>query len=262
MRGEVRIPDGPPPRTAVVLLHGFLGSKDSGFIPWLADGLAGAGHAVVSATSSGSGVGRSGIRTELERLASSTHTRELGEVGRLVDEVAGGDLVPRRPDRIALLGHGRGGAHALLHAVDDERVATLVTWSAPSSLDRWNAQTRATWRREGRLHVPEPGTGRQLPLGVGLLDDVETAGARLDPVAAAGRLGRPWLLVQGTADLVVEEAEARELARAAPLSRLVLIEGADHAYGAREPFDGPTPALRRALGATLLHLGRDPAGGR
>lgn len=240
----------------VVLLHGFLGSKDVGFIPWLADRLAAEGYGVVAATSSGSGFGASGERTEVERVAASTHSRELDEVGRVVEAVVSGEIGLGMPRRLALLGHGRGGAHALIHAADDDRVGTLVTWSAPSSLDRWSAETRAIWRREGRLHVPDPMSGRPLGLGVALLDDVEEARERIDPVGAARRLARPWLLVQGTADLVVDESEARELARAAPTSRLVLIHGADHAYGTGHPFTGPTPALREALSSTLDHLRR------
>lgn len=225
-------------------------------MPWLAERLAGEGCCVVTVTSPGSGIGPSGTHTELEALASSTHSRELDEVARLVDEIQEGSLLPRKPGRLVLLGHGRGGAHALLHAVDDERVATVVSWAAPSALDRWSEATRETWRREGRLHVPEPRSGRQLPLDRAVLDDVEAAGDRLDPLVAAGRFERPWLLVHGRDDEVVDVAEARELAARASRARLVLVERADHHFGATEPVTTASTALRRALQATVDHLRR------
>lgn len=57
IRGEVRIPDGPPPRVAVVMAHGFKGFKDWGFFPWVAEGMAAAGYAVVTFNFSRNGIG-------------------------------------------------------------------------------------------------------------------------------------------------------------------------------------------------------------
>jgi uncharacterized protein len=257
--GVVRIPEGPPPRSAVVLVHGFLGSADRDFMPWLADGLA-RDHAVVSYTSPGSGVGPSGTHTELDRLASSTHTRELEELSRVVAWTAGGEGLVRAPRTLALVGHGRGGAHALLFAAGDlpsgMTVQALVTWAAPSRLDRWTDATRETWRREGRIHVPGPGTGRQLPLDVTLLEDAERHGAEFDLLAAARRLETPWLLVHGTDDVVVDESEGRALAAAARHARSCLVAGGDHYLGGRDPFSGPGTALDEALSATRAHLRR------
>ena len=54
LQGDVRIPDGPPPRSAVVVVHGFKGFKDWGFFPYLCQRMAAAGHAVVSFNLSGS----------------------------------------------------------------------------------------------------------------------------------------------------------------------------------------------------------------
>ncbi len=256
--GVTHVPEGPPPRSAVVLVHDFLGSADRGFMPWLAERLS-ADHAVVRYTSPGSGVGASGTHTELDRLASSTHSRELAELARVVERTATGEDLPRPPRALGLLGHGRGGAHALLHAASDERVRALVTWNAPSRLARWNRSTRELWRAQGVIYVPAPGpgrgVGRQLPLGVGLLDDAEARGDALNPLAAAARLRAPWLLVQADDDLVVDRSEARVLCAAAPRATLLDVAG-DHRFGAGEPFEGPGPSLLAALRETRRHLRR------
>lgn len=255
LRGTVRVPEGPPARSAVVLAHGFLGSADRDFMPWLADALA-ADHAVVSYTSPGSGVGPSGTHTQLEELATSTHAREQEELALVVALTASGELLPRAPRTLGLVGHGRGGAHALLHASGHGNVAALVTWAAPARLDRWNPETREIWRREGQIRVPGPGTGRQLALGVALLDDAEARRDELDLLKAAAGLRTPWLLVHGSDDRVVDVDEARALAAACGSSRLVVVDGGDHHLGGREPFEGPGGDLLQALEVTRAHLRR------
>ena len=57
IRGDLRIPEGPPPRTAVVVVHGFKGFKDWGFFPHLCEEIAAGGHAVVSFNFSWNGIG-------------------------------------------------------------------------------------------------------------------------------------------------------------------------------------------------------------
>ncbi len=253
IRGEVRIPWGAPPRRAVILVHGFQAFRSWAFFPWVARRIATAGYAVVTFDFSRNGVGADPSRfTELAAFAGNTLSRELDELSLVLDEVAAGDLVPRSPDRIAILGHGRGGSHGVLAAAVDERVRALVTWAAVARFDRWSEETRREWRQEGKVHVLNRRTGQHLPLDVGFLDDAEANRDRLDVLGAAGRVEVPWLMIHGRLDRTVAPSEARALARAAGSgARLVLMEGADHAFGAGHPFEGPTEALKRAVRLTL-----------
>ena len=132
IRGDLRIPEGPPPRTAVVVAHGFKGFKDWGFFPHLCEQLAAAGHAVVSFNFSWNGIGADDPVefTELEAFGRNTYTRELEELLWMLEEVAVGDLMPKKPRGIGLVGHSRGGAQAILAAGESARVDALVTWSA------------------------------------------------------------------------------------------------------------------------------------
>ena len=257
IRGDVRIPEGPPPRSAVVVVHGFKGFKDWGFFPYTCERLAAAGHAVVSFNMSHSGVG-SDLQnfTELERFGANTLSLELEEVRSILNEVIAGDLLPRRPDHVGILGHSRGGGQAILAAVEEQRVRAVATWAAVSHFDRWSDETKAEWRAEERIWILNSRTGQQMPLDVGLLEDFEANRDRLDVLAAAARLDRPWLIVHGVDDLTVRSDEARSLARAAPKARLVLVDGAGHTFEARHPFAGGTPALDRALDPTLAHFAR------
>jgi dienelactone hydrolase len=257
VRGDVRVPDGPPPRSAVLVLHGFKGFKDWAFFPHVCQKLAGAGHAVVSFNFSGSGIGADPERfTELEAFAANTLSRELEEVAWVADWTMSGDLLTRRPQRLGLLGHSRGGGEAIVHAAGDPRVRALVTWNAVSTFDRWSAATREEWRASRRIYVLNSRTGQQMPLDVGLLDDLEARRDALDVEAAAARVAAPWLIVHGETDTTVEPREAEALARASRGARLAIVAGAGHTFEVGHPFAGPSRPLEEALGATLDHFER------
>lgn len=257
LRGDVRIPEGPPPRSAVVIVHGFKGFKDWAFFPHVARAVAAGGHAVVSFNFSGSGIGSHPERfTEMEAFAANTLSREIEELGWVVDWVMSGDLLPRRPTALGLLGHSRGGGDAILLAAGDPRIGALVTWSAVSTFDRWSETTRGEWREAGRIYVLNQRTGQQMPLDVGLLEDLERNRERLDVAAAAGRVAAPWLILHGESDQTVGIEEANALARAARAGRLRIVEGAGHAYEVGHPFTSPSRALDQAIEATVEHLGR------
>lgn len=254
IRGDVRIPEGPPPRSAVVVVHGFKGYKDWAFFPWLADGLAAERHAVVTFNMTGSGIGIDPHAfTELEAFAANTYSRELLDLGAVVQAVRR-TLLPRPPIRLGILGHSRGGADAILHCANDPGVDALVTWSAVANLDRWDEDTRREWREAGRIYVLNTRTGQQMPLDVSLLEDLEARREALSVETAASRVSAPWLILHGTADETVYAREARRLSRACPEARLRLVEGAGHTFGAGHPFVGPESPLRTAMDATLDHF--------
>lgn len=254
IRGDVRIPDGPPPRTAVVVVHGFKGYKDWAFFPWVADRLAADGHAVVSFNMTGSGIGSDPHAfTELDAFAANTYSREVADLCEVV-AAARNALLPRPPGRLGILGHSRGGADAILHAADDPGVDALVTWSAVARLNRWTEETRREWREARRIYVLNSRTGQQMPLDVTLLEDLEVRGEALSVERAAGRVEAPWLILHGSDDETVSVEEAMRLARARPGARLRLVEGAGHTFGAAHPFSGPGGALRTVMTATLEHF--------
>lgn len=257
IRGDVWIPDGPPPRSAVVVVHGFKGFRRWGFFPHLCQQLAGAGHAVVIFDFSRNGVGDDGERfTELGRFAANTLSMEQDELRLMLGEVLDGDLLPRPPRALGLVGHSRGGGQAILAAAAEARVGALVTWAAVSHFDRWAEETRRQWREDGRLWILNQRTGQQMPLDVTLLDDYEANAARLDVSGAAARVASPWLIVHGDDDATVPFAEAEALARAQPAARVFSVADAGHTLQAVHPLAGTPDELRRAVGATLEHLGR------
>lgn len=258
LRGDLRLPEGEPPRSAVVVVHGFKGFKDWGFFPHLCESLAGDGHAVVSFNFSLNGIGDDPTAfTELEAFARNTFSRDVGEILRVLDETRGGGILAVPPARIGLLGHSRGGGEAILAADRDDHLDALVTWAAVAYLDRWPEETKAEWRRTGRIHVMNSRTGQEMPLNLSLLEDYESNRGRLDIESAASRLrDLPWLIVHGEDDTSVSVEDARRLEAANPRADLELIPGAGHGFEAGHPFAGPTPELDQAIRLTSKHFRR------
>jgi pimeloyl-ACP methyl ester carboxylesterase len=241
----------------VVLVHGFKGFKDWGFFPWVAGVLVQAGYAVISFNFSRNGIGTEPDRfTELDRFGTNTLSMEQEELRGVIAEALDGDLLPRRPRRLALLGHSRGGAQAILAAADESRIGALVTWGAVSHFDRWTEETKAEWRADGRVWILNQRTGEHMPLDVSLLHDFEANRDRLDVSGHAGRVGAPWLILHGSEDMTVWPGEASDLARANPHARLQVIHGAGHTFEATHPFRGPTLQLEQAMDYTVGYLHR------
>ncbi|MEX2471288.1 MAG: alpha/beta fold hydrolase [Gemmatimonadota bacterium] len=260
IRGDVRLPDPGTeadgvPRAAVLVVHGFKGFKDWAFFPYTADRLAAAGHAVVSFNFSRNGVGKDLVSfSELDKFGANTLSLELDELHLVLDRIFDEALLGFAPERVGVLGHSRGGGSAIIAASEDDRVDALVTWAAIASFDRWTEDTKAEWRREGRIWIPNLRTRQQMPLDVALLEDFEANQERLDIVAAARRLERPWLVVHGTGDDTVDPADGRKLVTAGPRASGHWVEGAGHTFEARHPFEALPPELDDALEATLAHF--------
>ena len=245
-RATLRVPasaSGPLP--AAILLHGFKGFRRWGFQPYLAEAIARAGMVSIAIDFSGNGIGDDPLAlTRLDLFEANTLAAELADVGAALD------LAQSRPEvdasRLALVGHSRGGAVALLAAARDRRVGAVATLAAVADWER--RFPPGEWERahrQGYAEVVNARTGQVLRIGSAHLAELRSP--ELDPRRAASRLAVPVLLVHGDADESVAVEEGRELARTLPdgAARLVEIAGAGHTFGAVHPFAGSTPALER-----------------
>lgn len=257
VRGDVRSPSGRLPTSAVIICHGFKGFRNWGFFPDLARTLARRGFTVLTFDFSRNGVGDDGVDfSALERFAEGTHSRNLDEIGFVLDALYDGSLTGAAPRRVALLGHSRGGGEALLHAARDPRVDALVTWSAISSIrERWSREFVQAWERGETVYIRNARTGQEMPMAPVFWQDIMRNSDRLDIRAHASKLRVPWLIVHGDSDETVAVSEARTLVEAAgPNADFHIVEGGTHTFGATHPFAGTTPQLTEATRATLRFL--------
>jgi pimeloyl-ACP methyl ester carboxylesterase len=232
IRGDFDAPRNP--RALAVVIHGFKGFKDWGFFPWLAEHLC-ARHnvAVCRFNMSRGGVGER--PEELDRLdlfAGDTYSQQLSDLRTVVAYAQ-----ERFPTLSTfLLGHSRGGGIAILGANETPHLEGIITWSAIARADRWDAPTKAQWRRDGHLDVLNSRTQQMMPMSTAILDDCEANAERLDILAAASRLRVPLLALHGARDESVLPDELTAIASRARDVSSVVLGGASHTYNAIHPL--------------------------
>ncbi|HEV7589956.1 MAG TPA: alpha/beta fold hydrolase [Longimicrobium sp.] len=253
IRGDLRVAEGAKPKSAVVFVHGFKGFRNWGPWPALMRALALAGHAAVSFDFSRNGIGPEGEFSALDLFRENTHTRELDELRAVIDALAAGRLGGRKMGRIGVVGHSRGGGAAVIAAAEDERINALVTLAAIADIpSRWSAKQIAAWRRGEDVSIENARTRQQMPIGPDYWVDLQQNRERLDIAAAAARVAQPWLIVHGDADTSVPVADAHALfAAAGENAELMVVKGADHVFGVKHPYEGPSDDLRTVAEATL-----------
>lgn len=240
IRGSALVPAGA--RAAVIICHGFKGFAQWGFLPFLAAAMAKAGLCAIRFDFSGSGIGVDRETfTDADAFADNTFSRELEDL-RIVEAES-----RRRGwlgERYGLLGYSRGGGTAILHAARTPALGALVTLAAIAHPRRWSDEDARTWRERGYAEIRNSRTGQVMKLGTAFLDEVEAEhGGALDITVAASRVTAPWLIIHGESDATIGVADAHRLSEAALDARLLVIEGAGHAFETTHPMGQSTPAL-------------------
>ncbi len=219
----------------LVIVHSFMAFKDWGFFPYVADEFARYGYAVVTFNFSYNGVPDNGNRiVDFDRFARNTFSRELDDLHSLIERLFDGSAPAalRNHGPVALLGHSRGGGISIITASRDGRIGALVTWSSIASFDRWTNHQKNDWHRRGFLPLARSSDISPLKLGLELLQDYENNFSSLNILDAAERMTIPWLILHGSADLIVPVREAESLSKAAPhrTTRYMPLDGVDHIY--------------------------------
>ncbi len=250
-------------RPCVLYVHGFKGFKDWGFVPHMAQTLAASGLDVVTFNFSHNGINGHGESfSELKAFSQNTFSLELEETIEMIRLCAFSDFFGAHLlESLGLLGHSRGGGIALLAGQASKEVRAVCTWSSVSTFDRYSKQDMENWKKRGFHEVVNSRTGQVFKLGQDMLRDIQiNARKKLHVLEAAKNLEKPLLVLHGQDDETVPyfEAEQINIFAQPDTSRLMLIPGGTHTFGAKHPFEGSTPALDQAIEATsaffLRHL--------
>ena len=229
----------------VLFLHGFKGFKDWGTFPAIADIVRDAGFIVVKMNMSHNGVTPENPIdfADLDAFSNNTFSIELDDVAQVVDFIHTGEFPVAEDEKdlgqIYLIGHSRGGATSLIYAADDPRVKRVCGWAALCSLEnRWPEHVLAEWKKNGVIFIPNSRTGQDMPMKYSIVEDYYTNQERLDIPARLASIGKPVLLIHGTADETVPLVETEAVVQGWDHIRLKKIEGADHVFGGQHPFTG------------------------
>ena len=171
----------PGAKELVVIDHGVTGHKDRPFLVALAEGWALAGIRARRVSWSGHG-------TAEGRFADSTISKEVADLGALLDAVDG--------YAVTYAGQSMGRAVGVLRASADRRSGRLISLAGMVPPGAFAEHHFASLTPERDLMGGKPGCVRS----PAYLDDLRRIGSG---VGCAGDLAVPWLFIHGMADPVV-----------------------------------------------------------
>ena len=253
---DLRYDEGTREAPTIIIMHGFKGFKDWGFFPNLASRLTDSGYATICFNFTRNGIGNDLTNfTELDKFAENTYSHELADLETVLEAVKSGAIGKHivDPERLGLMGHSRGGAIAIMAARDHhDDFKALVTWSSISNLYRYSNDQIKQWENNGFIEIENTRTNQKMRLNKVFWDDLNKNKKRFDLLKAVEDIEIPSLFVHGEEDTSVPPSESEELHDncSAYSKRLELIEGANHTFGIKHPFDTETTEYETACTLT------------
>jgi hypothetical protein len=219
--GTLHLPEGVGRRPAVLLCHGFTGSRiEAHFL-------------FVKASRALERAGIASLRFDFRGSGESEGAfREMTQSGEVSDAHAALSVLARQrqvdASRLGILGLSMGGLVAASLAGRDERIQSVALWSAVANMRHdadsgWGDRV-AEARRKGFADIGGHALGKGFFEDLGLNDPLKGIAA-----SAAG-----VLIVHGESDAVVPVSHADQYQQAARrrgrIVRKVIIPGADHVF--------------------------------
>ena len=242
----------------VIFAHGYKGYKDWGAWNLMAEKFGEAGYFFVKFNFSHNGTTIEEPKdfADLEAFGKNNFSKEMSDYNQVINYFLENPKVDH--EKIAIIGHSRGGGISVIKAFEDDRVKLLITLAGVSNFKyRFPNQDRfEEWKESGVMYSENKRTHQQMPHYFQFYEDFEQNERRFDIQFAAQHLVKPFLIIQGTEDEAVKDKEASLLNEWCKTSELVLIENANHTFGAKEPWtENDLPKdLEKATEAILRFL--------
>lgn len=232
--------DNTEKRPLVIFVHGYKGYKDWGAWDLMAEKFAESGFFFVKFNFSHNGttVDDPLHFADLEAFGNNNYTKELSDLGIVIDYFIKDPHVDS--EKIILIGHSRGGGISIIKTFEDERINGLITLASIDTLDRFpTGELLENWKREGVYYVLNGRTQQEMPHYYQFYEDYEKNIHRFDVERATEMAKAYMLIIHGTEDEAVNVKHAEHLHILNPNSELFLIEGGNHTFGAKEPWNNP-----------------------
>jgi len=226
----------------VIFAHGFKGFKDWGAHNLVANYFAEHGFRYLKFNFSHNGTtaDKPTEFADLIAFSDNTFSIELEDLRDVIDFVCNGSFMPIVTG-VYLIGHSMGGGISIIQTAEDSRVKKLVTFASISDFGNlWPKEAEEQWKLSGIMYMANKRTGQEMPLKSTMLDDLRNNPAQLNILAKATHIKQPWLIVHGDEDTTVPLAHAKELHKANKQSKLIVIKGGDHTFGAAQPYPKDT----------------------
>jgi pimeloyl-ACP methyl ester carboxylesterase len=253
------------PKPIVIFAHGYKGFKDWGAWELVAENFAKAGFFFLKFNFSHNGgtIEQPIDFPDLEAFANNNYSIELHDLNRVVDFLTSDNSFSKEinSEKIHLIGHSRGGGIVLIHAEEDARISSVTTWAGVSDFKarfHVGAKEFEKWLTSGITYIENSRTKQQLPHYLQFYKDFQKNEDRLTIKRAVLNLSIPQLIIHGSNDLTVSLNEAISLHKWNVVSKLEVIDEADHVFGSRHTWiEKNLPQnLQQAVNCTLTFLNR------
>ena len=222
----------------VIFAHGYKGYKDWGAWNLMAEKMAEAGFFFVKFNFSHNGttIKKPTDFADLEAFGQNNFSKEMSDYDEVLNYFENHPKVD--PEKIAIIGHSRGGGISVIKAFEDDRVKLLISLAGVSNFKyRFPTKDRFDeWKNSGVMYSENKRTHQHMPHYFQFFEDFERNEQRFDIQHAAQHLVKPFLIIQGTDDDAVKDKEAFLLNEWCKTSELVIMENANHTFGAKEPW--------------------------
>lgn len=259
--GDTHTPSEAAPTACALILHGFKGYKDYGFIPPMARELARRNilaHRFNFATSGMTSDLSAFARPDL--FAKGTWGGQVEDVRRVARAIREGEIAGKGLP-LFLLGHSRGGATALLAAglhADELGLAGLITLNAVDRCCSMSDEQQREMLALGYAVTTSARTGQELRINADWLREQLDHPQAHDVLLQAAHVKCPVCVLHGDSDDAVPIEAGESIAKAAKTA-LNRVEGADHVLNMPNPSSPETPLsvqLLKALDLTTRFISK------
>lgn len=264
IRGNVLFREDGTELPLLIIMHGFKGWKDWGFIPYLSESLANLNAIAIRFNFSLNGMSEGDDMVSFpEKFASNTVSREISDLIELYSHIKNGTLVEINSidkiwnGKVYLIGHSLGGAVGVL-ASEEIKPDGIILLASISRFARYTERQKEQWRKDGFMKFINSRTGQELSINLSYLEDIEKNNYNEKLIETLKKYNRPVLIIHGREDLTVPLEEAYELVNTGNLNTnrfLKIIEKTGHLFGIEHPFVKTSNAMEQVITLTKNFIG-------
>lgn len=242
----------------VVIVHGFTGHKDWGFLPYLSQKLSENDFISIVLNFTTDCVDPDNDWfINVEKFATFTISQEVDELNLLINKILAKEVLPEFIQNIAdcnkifLVGQSLGGAVSLIYAANFNRVEKIVFLGTVGTLFRYTKRQVSDWKEKGVWVFKNTRSGQELKINFSYYQDLVENDYKLEKYLSS--ISIPILYIHGSEDLTVPLKEIESLIRRAknPFVELKIIENTGHTFGIDHPFVQPSKPLIEAIDETI-----------
>ncbi|MEX2485783.1 MAG: alpha/beta hydrolase [Brumimicrobium sp.] len=233
---DLEIPEKLKCKHLIVFVHGYKGYKDWGcwnlVQKYYVD--RGIGFCKFNLSHNGGTIEEPIDFPDLDSFAENKYTYEVEDIACALDWIQ--NTIDLSEIKIHLIGHSRGGGDVIL-AGNDERVASVITWSSIADIEKRfpKGEELENWEKTGVRTVKNARTNQEMPHNYSMYEDWEMNQSLLNIEESAKSINKPCLHLHGDIDEAVSITESEKLSNWTG-GKLIVMRDANHTYGSKHPW--------------------------